>query len=40
MKQCLVNGSAPKTGLYSSLLPKVKMESEEEAVSQQTIHSG
>ncbi|XP_060858218.1 KRAB-A domain-containing protein 2-like isoform X1 [Metopolophium dirhodum] len=36
-------GSVPKTGLSSSLLPKVilrKMESEEEAVSQQTINSG
>jgi len=36
-------GSVPKTGLTSSLLPKIilrKMESEEEAVSQQTINSG
>lgn len=36
-------GSVPKTGLSSSLLPKHilrKMESEEEAVSQQTINSG
>jgi len=36
-------GSAPKTGISSSLLPKIivlKMESKEETVSQQNINSG